>query len=252
MSGRFVWFELSTTDSDAAAAFYRTVVGWEVQAFEESPSPTPYRMWVSPQGPLGGVMTLDKESRAKGIAPHWWAHIDVEDIDAAVARVTRLGGEVHVPPCEIPGVGRFSIVTDPQAAMFSVFQPNPTEETPRDRTKHGEFCWTELHARDGKAALAFYRDLFDWAVLEELDMGPAGSYSIFGQGDTPYGGIMTATTDSGRLGWMYYVNVDDVDRAIAQTEAAGGQKLYGPVKVPGGARIAHLKDPQGAVLGISG
>jgi uncharacterized protein len=252
MPGRFTWYELNTTDADAAIAFYSELLGWRTEPFAQSPGGSKYRMWVSPQGPLGGVMQLSKELQSQGVAPHWWAHIDVADVDATVAQVQALGGEVHVPPTDIPTVGRFSVVADPQGAMFSAFHPTGSDDpTDRDPMKHGEFCWRELHAHDGEAAWRFYQELFGWKIQQEMDMGAQGTYRVFGQGDRWYGGIMTGEGYQQRSAWMYFLAVEDLDQTIARAEATGGRKLYGPHAIPGG-RMAHLLDPQGAVFGVSG
>src|SRR5687768_9589031 len=98
MNGHFVWHELLTTDTKKAIAFYTEVIGWKTQLFEENQGPEPYTMWVSSQGPLGGVMTLPEEAKKMGVPPHWMGHVEVADVDAAVAKVKSSGGQVHVPP----------------------------------------------------------------------------------------------------------------------------------------------------------
>ena len=77
--GRFVWHELMTTDTKAAAAFYPKVTAWKTQSWEKDPS---YTLWVGGKGPFGGVRTLPDAARAAG--PHWLAYIGTTDVDAAV------------------------------------------------------------------------------------------------------------------------------------------------------------------------
>ena len=78
--GRYVWHELLTTDPKAAESFYTEVVGWKTQPFEGE-----YTMWVSSQGPLGGVMTLPEEAKKMGAPPHWTAYVEVASTDATCA-----------------------------------------------------------------------------------------------------------------------------------------------------------------------
>ena len=110
--GRFVWYELMTTDSKAAVAFYTGVVGWKTQPFDAEHD---YLMWVSGQGPLGGTMTLPEKSNATGTYPHWTSHVHVSDVDATVGSVRKLGGRVLVEPQDIPSVGALPSSPIPRA-----------------------------------------------------------------------------------------------------------------------------------------
>jgi predicted enzyme related to lactoylglutathione lyase len=150
-TGRFVWYELLTTDPKAAIAFYSEVVGWKTQLWEDGG----YTMWVGSQGPLGGVMTLPDKAKQMGAPPHWMAHVEVADVDKTVARVRQLGGNVYLEPEDVPKIGRFAIIADPQGASLSAFKPL-TPMAPRDMEKHGAVCWHELMTTDQPAALRFY------------------------------------------------------------------------------------------------
>jgi predicted enzyme related to lactoylglutathione lyase len=68
----------------------------------------------------GGMMMMP--AQAQGVPPHWGAYITVDDVDAAAAKATELGGRIIVPPTDIPKVGRFSTLQDPQGAVFSVIK----------------------------------------------------------------------------------------------------------------------------------
>lgn len=62
--------------------------------------------------------------------------------------------------------------------------------TLHDTSKPGEFCWNELMTTDRAGAFSFYSQLFGWKLLQEMDMGPMGIYSIYGLGDKQLGGMM--------------------------------------------------------------
>jgi predicted enzyme related to lactoylglutathione lyase len=247
-TGRFVWHELMTTDTKAAIAFYTEVIGWKTQPFTEGVGD--YTMWVGSQGPLGGVMALSDEAKKMGAVPGWMGHVEVSDVDATVALVKKKGGNVHVPPQDIPKVGRFSVVADPQGAVISVFKPLQAMQV-HDSTKAGEVSWNELYANDGPAALAFYSEIFGWQKLGEMDMGPSGTYLLYGQGDTQYGGVMTKTPEMPMPPcWIYYINVDGLEAAMKRATSKGATAIFGPQEVPGGTFVAQLKDPQGAVFAL--
>lgn len=252
-NGRFVWYELMTTDTKKAIAFYGDVVGWKTQPFDGAPADKPYTMWVAGQGPIGGVMALPDEVRKMGVPPHWMAHVQVADVDKTVAKAKELGGSVHMPPTDIPTVGRFSVIADPQGASLSVFKP-AQEMTAHDTTKPGEFSWNELYAKDNAKAFEFYRALFGWEQLGEMDMGPEmGKYILFGQDGKQFGGAMTIGKDMKTPpAWAYYANVEDLEGAIDRAKHHDAKLMFGPMDVPGGTRVAMLTDPQGAVFALHG
>jgi predicted enzyme related to lactoylglutathione lyase len=244
-TGRFVWYELMVNDAKAAIAFYTEVIGWKTQPFAEGGGD--YTMWVGSQGPLGGVMGLGD---APGAMPCWMSHVQVEDVDAAAAQAKKLGGAIHKAPEDIPTVGRFAVIADPQGAMISLFKPN-SDMTPHDQSKEGEFCWRELLTSDSNAAFAFYSKLFGWKVIQEMDMGPMGTYRIYGLGDERLGGMMTVPKGQGTPPmWLYYIEVSNLDAAIARAQKRGAKIMNGPMEVPTGARIVQLQDPQGVAIAL--
>ncbi|GEJ56545.1 VOC family protein [Anaeromyxobacter diazotrophicus] len=246
--GLFVWYEHLTKDVAAAIAFYSDVVGWKTQPFGEGGHD--YTMWVGSQGPLGGVMELPAEAAKMGARPHWMAHVQVDDVDAAAKLAKKLGGKVWKEPEDIPTVGRFAVLADPQGPVFSVFKPSGPMSL-HDPAKDGEFCWNELLTSDSAAAARFYGELLGWKILEEMDMGPMGTYRIFGVGDRRLGGMMTTPKGAPPPPmWLYYASTSDLDAAIGRATRKGGKVMNGPMDVPGGGRIAQLMDPQGAAFAL--
>lgn len=249
--GRFVWYELMTTDTKAAIAFYTEVIGWRTQPFGEGADP--YMMWVASQGPLGGVYPLPEEAKKMGAPPHWMAHVEVKSVDETVARVKSLGGRVYVEPQDVPKVGRFAVIADPQGASISLFT-SAEAMAPHDTSKNGEFSWAELSTTDHDAAFKFYKDIFGWDQTSTMDMGEmGGEYRMFGQDGKTYGGMFTKGKDMPMpTAWLYYIHVDDLDAAVERAKAKGAKLLNGPMEVPGGDRIAQLMDPQGAAFALHG
>jgi predicted enzyme related to lactoylglutathione lyase len=248
-SGHFVWHEHLTKDAKAAIGFYTEVVGWKTQPFGAGDDEG-YTMWVGSQGPLGGVMTLPDEAARMGAPPHWLGHVQVADVAATVALARKLGGKVYKEPTDVPTVGRFAILADPQGAVISVFTPSG-DMAKHDTSKQGEVCWNELMTSDSPAAFTFYSQLFGWKVLEEMNMGPMGTYRIYGLGEERLGGMMDLPKGAPMpSAWMYYVDIVDLDAAIARATRRGAKVMNGPMDVPGGGRIAQLMDPQGAAFAL--
>lgn len=241
--GRFIWHENLTKDPKAAIAFYTEVVGWKTQPFGNE-----YTMWVSGAGPMGGVMTLPADAAKMGAPPHWMGSVEVEDVDAAAAATKKLGGKVYVEPFDIPEVGRYAVIADPQGGVIALFTPK-TPMAAHDTGKPGEFCWNELLTSDQPAAFEFYSKLFGWKKITEMDMGPMGTYLIFGVGEKQLGGMMKKPEGAPMpTTWVYYTEVADLDAAVARATKLGA-KTINSMDVPGG-RMAQLIDPQGAMFAL--
>jgi predicted enzyme related to lactoylglutathione lyase len=245
-NGQFVWYEHLTKDPKAAINFYGEVVGWKTQPFAEGGD---YLMWVGSQGPLGGLMTLPEEAAKMGAPSHWMGNVQVADVDATAALTKKLGGKVYKEAFDIPTVGRMAVLADPQGAAFAVFKPNSAMST--HAPKEGEFCWSELMTSDSGAAFEFYASILGWKIIQEMDMGPMGTYRIFGFAAEGIGGMMTTPKGAPMPpAWLHYTETADLDAAIARATKHGAKVLNGPMSVPGGARIAQLKDPQGAAFAL--
>ena len=112
--GAFSWHELMTTDVAAAKRFYRELFNWDT---ETAPMPgTDYVVIKVAGNSVGGMMALPPEM--KGMPPSWSLYITVKDVDATARKVTELGGRILRPPQDIPKVGRFCVLQDPQGAVL--------------------------------------------------------------------------------------------------------------------------------------
>ena len=117
--GAFSWVELMTSDPEAAKQFYGALFGWEMTT---SPmAGTDYTVVKVAGEEVAGMMKMPPTVPA-GVPPHWTAYVTVADVDAAVAKAQQLGGAVLHPPTDIPGVGRFAVLQDPQGAAISVIK----------------------------------------------------------------------------------------------------------------------------------
>lgn len=246
--GRFGWHELYTSDPVAAQAFYTNVIGWTTQIWEGGPEP--YTMWVAGEVPMGGVMKLPPQAVEAGAPPNWVAYVTTPDADATIARAKQLGGSLVWGPFDVPTVGRFGGLTDPQGAHFAILQPSGDPPGHDGASAMGEVSWHELATTDWEAAWAFYSDLFDWQKADAMDMGEMGTYQMFGRGAHPLGGLFNKPPQIPVPNWLPYVRVPDLDASLERVRAGGGQVLNGPMEVAGGDRIAQCMDPQGAAFAL--
>jgi len=245
----FVWYELMTDDVAAAKVFYGKVVGWKTQEMT-GPDMT-YTVLQAGETGVGGMMKTPQEASKAGLKPCWVGYIYAADVDSDAARLQRLGGKIHRNPADIPDVGRFAVVADPQGAIFHLFKPGqPGERTPSNGPGH--IAWHELHTTDWPKAFEFYNTMFGWLKGDSVDMGPMGTYQLFTINGAAVGGMMNSPAAGNNRFWLYYFTVDDIDAAAGRVTASGGKIMHGPQQVPGGGWIVQATDPQGAWFALYG
>lgn len=248
-TGRFFWYELMTSDLDAAIAYYTRVVGWTASDMPMPGDGSQRYVILEVDGRgIGGIMRITDQMRAGGARPGWLGYIHVGDADARAKSIADAGGAVLMGPQDIPEVGRFALAADPGGAPFYIMMPFPRDAMPPlDPTTPGVVSWHELYSSLGdKAAFDFYAGQFGWETLHEMDMGPMGTYRIFGKDGVQMGGMMNKPDNIPVSTWGYYVSVDAIDAAAKRVADHGGQVLMGPMEVPGGSWIVQCIDPQGA------
>jgi hypothetical protein len=144
----FIWYELMTSDTEAAKAFYSEVVGWEARAFADGGHD--YSVLEADGRGVGGVMRIPPEAREAGARPCWIGYIAVGDVDAVAARIEAAGGTVHKDIMDIPGVGRIAMVSDPQGAPFYLIAPTGEDQPPAPPMTPGMSAGTSFTAATGK------------------------------------------------------------------------------------------------------
>ena len=117
-----VWHELMSLQPERARKFYEEVVGLKTVPLEGAPFP--YTLWMQEKNPIGGLIPPQdgKKSWPSGSTPHWVSSFATDDVDESVRKTKELGGEVLVPPTDIPKFGRAAVLKDPEGAVFGVFQ----------------------------------------------------------------------------------------------------------------------------------
>lgn len=249
-TGRFFWFDLNTTDTAGATNFYPKLTGWTTQKWDNASPDNPYTMWVNGEQPIGGVTILQEEAKKMGAPPHWLGYIETTDLDATVAKANEIGATTFVPPMEIPTVGRFSVLQDPTGGVFAAFTPTTESDEGIRDARIGEFSWHELMTSDVDKAWDFYETLFGWEKVDDMDMGEAGIYRMFGKEGVTLGGFMAKPEMVPVSSWNYYIKIPNMHEGIAAIKANGGQVVNGPMDVPGGDQVAQAIDPQGAMFSI--
>lgn len=231
-TGRFVWYDLVTTDVPRARAFYAGLFGWDVRPH----GPDYERIHVGDR-PIGGMVTMPPDL---GAPNHWIAYVTTDDLDATVAKVGAEGGRVYHREA-IPNLGRWAVLADRQGAVFSAFEM--TNEPPARPAEKGtnHLSWAELHTSDPADALAFYQALFGWT-------SEAWGEDYFLVGDEHNAGILKG--HGGPPHWLLYVNVASADATTEAARAAGATVLVEPRDIPHVGRFAVFLDPTGAAFAV--
>ncbi len=242
--GSFCWFELNTRDVEGVKKFFGELLGWTTSPSQMAGE---YHHWHDKDGVMfGGIM--DMNCPEWGETPsHWMSYVAVEDCNAMVEKVTALGGNVCVPPTDIPTVGRFSVVSDPTGATFSVIQlddPKPIAPV---------VVWTECMTRDAGKAKDFYTKLLGWTI-ETIPMGADGEYTMWKNGDTMLGGMMHMDGpqfENIPPHWLNYIGVEDIDNLASRISALGGTVVQPPMDIPNNmGRISVFSDPGGGHIAM--
>src|SRR5204863_28208 len=196
---------------------------------------------------IGGLTALPQE--AGGPPPHWLIYVGTPSVDASCLQAQSLGARVLKAPADIPNVGRFAVLSDPQGATFALFTPG-SGPPPGPEPLQGGFSWHELATTDVAGAARFYGELFGWRKGRAHDMGAMGTYQIFEHAGNQAGGMCNVQGPSIPPSWLSYVHVADSNRAVTAAKATGGRLMHGPIEVPGGSWIALMMDPQGGAFAV--
>jgi predicted enzyme related to lactoylglutathione lyase len=241
-TGSFCWFELNTKNVDAVKKFYGELCGWTT-----TPSQMPvYHHWLKDGVMFGGIM--DTNSAEWGDVPsHWMTYVSVHDVDVKASQVTELGGNVCVPPTDIPTVGRFCVVNDPTGGTFSLISltsPKPIAPV---------IAWNELMTRDSAKAKTFYTKLLGWKT-EGMPMGGEAEYLICKNGEEMVGGIFQMSGpsfDNIPPHWLNYIATRQVDADSKRVEKLGGKIVVPPTDIPNNiGRFCIFSDPGGGHIAL--
>lgn len=242
--GTFSWTDLSTTDPDAAKAFYGELFGWEAEDMPVGEGSV-YTMVRKGGKDVGAISAQPEQQREAGVPPLWNSYITVASADDTVAKTEELGGSVHVPAFDVMDAGRMAVLADPQGAFFLAWEPRSHIGAGLVNAP-GALSWNELQTTDIDAAAAFYAGLFGWTSSQM--QGSADPYLVIKNGERFNGGIRPGEPGP-PPNWLVYFGIENIDAALELIEQRGGKKYMGPTDI-GVAKVAVVADPQGAVFAL--
>ena len=246
--GTFSWAELATTDQTAAVAFYRALLGWDLNEQPMGPGET-YSMFTMRGKEVAAAYTMRGPERESGAPPHWNIYVTVASADAAASRAQSLGGKVIAPPFDVMDAGRMAVLQDPTGAVISAWEAK-RHIGAKILNEPGALCWSELTTRDPKAAEEFYTKLFAWTMKHSAPSAVMDYTEIHNQGQ-PGGGIMAMPPGmpAGMPSyWMPYFQVADCDATTEKAKGLGADVMVPPNDIPNTGRFSIVRDPQGAMF----
>ncbi len=245
-SGEFCWYECVSRNKAAATSFYGRLIDATAEVCPQSP--IPYTILSCEGRAALGLYEMDAKW-PKDATAQWMGYIAVENLDAACAKVPKLGGKVTVPPTDI-SIGRFSVITDPTGAVVSLFQGASGKTDGVNWSGPGLVGWNELMSTEPKRAVEFYTALLGWQAAEKTEFG--FPYWMFSCNSRVVAGLMAKCPDdkSPRSYWLQYVQTKDLNASMKRATTLGGTACCEAMEIPGIGRTAFFTDPNGACFAL--
>jgi uncharacterized protein len=244
--GTFCWTDLTTTDQDAAKAFYGELFGWELTDIPVGDG-VHYTMAAIDGRQVGAISPQPEQQRDAGVPPAWNSYISVKSADETLARAEELGATVHAPAFDVMDAGRMGVVQDPQGAYFLVWEPKAHTGAGLCNAP-GALTWNELASGDLDGSAAFYGELFGWQLEAVPDLDPP--YRMIKNAEGRYNGGARPLMPPGiPPHWLVYFGTDDIEASVAKASELGATTHLAPMAIDMGT-IAVMADPQGAVFAL--
>ncbi|NYE95418.1 hypothetical protein FHU41_001668 [Psychromicrobium silvestre] len=241
-AGAPCWVDLMTSDPEKSKNFYATLFGWTYETGDEEK----YGGYVVAFKDGKSVAGLMANEPGSGYPDVWSTYLRTDDIDKTIELTTGNGGQVYLPPMEVPEQGKMAMIGDPAGASVGVWEFGGHTGFELQAAA-GAPAWFEVHSKNYSEALKFYQNVFGWqtATLSDTD---EFRYSTLGEGDNAKAGIMDSASflpEGVPSNWQIYFEVENADETIAKALELGAQVINEAEDTPFG-RIAGLTDPTGA------
>ncbi|WP_344603031.1 VOC family protein [Streptomyces glaucus] len=222
------WVDAQLPDVEAGKRFYGELFGW---VFEDRAGPV---AWALKDGAPVAALTRKTDGRLPTV---WTVYFATPDAGALAGRIRAAGGQVVSAPRPVGELGVTALVTDPEGAVFALWQPGGHPGFGR-RHEPGTFAWAELYTRDTDAANAFYGALFHEALFgpgADPDFGRAPVEDVFPAEMPPH--------------FLVHFGVADCAAAAETVGRLGGRVRTPPFDTSYG-RVAVVADDQGAPFAL--
>jgi predicted enzyme related to lactoylglutathione lyase len=243
--GKFVWADLFSADVAAARDFYRQLFGWQWQSVDGDA----YSIAVSDERPVAGLVSRPQQSGETARA-RWIYYASVGDVAAAATAVEAAGGRTLIGPQTMPERGDYAIFADPYGALFGVMHSSSGD--PEDfREPPGRWIWIQLLTADVEHAAEFYSRLLGYEVYDYEDDADRVSDRILASDGYARAGINRLRDQANfRTAWTAFIRVNDIEQSVARARALGGDIVLAPAADLLDGKVAIIRDPLGAALGL--
>ncbi len=232
MGNPVVHFEIAGPDGPALQQYYRDLFGWDVQ--EQGPEMGNYGVVMWMEGGIGGGIMETTEDMP--VSNYVTFYIQVDDLQAALDKLSGLGGSSAMPPMEIaPEVGSVAMFMDPANNFIGLYSlPAEMSGDIPPRSSAPPVVHFELGGSDAQALEDFYTGMFGWQV-NPVEMGDGGTYRLVQQEEDGIGGgIFQHMEGMPPNAPGIAVGVDDLQAYLDKAVSLGGSALMQPTDIPGG------------------
>ena len=239
--GRFIWFDLHSTDMTTVSNFYDELFGWDFQRTDVEVARI--KNIIHRGRIIGNLFGRDAEPGDS----FWLCSMSVRNVNASVGVFMEAGGTVEQPLTDKPYRGRDIVGTDPQGARLAVLTTYSGD--PDIQAAPGRWVGCELWTTDVDGALKFYRPLAGYDAVH-ADKADSSGHVLVTVNGTPSGGIVKIAGQPLKTQWIPYVGVTSVLAAVTKAQSLGGEVLVPPDPAVLQGRVAILRDPSGAIFGV--
>ncbi|WP_319576984.1 VOC family protein [uncultured Desulfobacter sp.] len=239
--GKFVWFDLFTTDIEQAVPFYEHLFGWKSVPVNTSSSNL--MTIFSNDKPIGNIVQRKKDT----LASKWLSYLSVADFDLALKSIGRAHGKIIHNIGDLPDRGQVAIVSDDQKATFAVIKSSSGD--PGDELGVNQWMDCELWTKNVNMAVLFYEQIVQYEP-ETIPLTETITYTQLMRDGLRRGGVVKIPWKGIEPEWIPYVAVRDISSMTAKVEELGGKILLEPQIESLDGRVAIIADPCGAVLGL--
>lgn len=242
-AGKFVWFDLFTTEIKQAAPFYEHLFGWTLTPVS-TPGQRDLLTIYSNGKPIGNIIQREK----RDVGSKWLSYLSVADFDFALKAVNRAHGKIIHNIGNLPDLGQVAVVADDQKATFAIIKSSSGD--PEDqKTAASQWVDCELWTNNVETALLFYGQIVQYEP-ETIQLSETIDYTLLMKDGLRRGGIVKIPWKGIEPEWIPYVAVRDISAVTAKVKELGGKILLEPEIKSLDGRVAIIADPSGAVLGL--
>jgi predicted enzyme related to lactoylglutathione lyase len=244
-NGKLVWVDLVTTNTDKAVQFYTDAFGWQAKYFDDEN----FVEMVHDGQVICSIVGYEPGVAEDGDA-RWLVSVSVDNVDAAADLARQYGGEILEPATDLPGRGRYSVVSDPQGAVLMLLRAtggDPADS--KQRVVLNEWGWAELWTDDQAGAVAFYKKVVGYGSLKVTD--PDGDERIvLGSDGMPRATVVQLPWDDVEPNWIPYIPVASLETTLQNISDAAGAVLVRSDESEDEGPAAIVMDPTGGVFAI--